>query len=78
MICKICEFSLSLNDVQTPDWAITTMPADLVNVIPSVLSQDDPLRTTAGNSVSLTICLLLFCHLTSAKKICFIFITTCC
>ncbi|KAK4029349.1 hypothetical protein OUZ56_022348 [Daphnia magna] len=51
MIRKICEFSLSLNDVQNPDWgAVTTMPADLVNVRPSVLSQDGLLVTTAGNS----------------------------
>lgn len=55
MIRKICEFSLSLNDVQNPDWgAVTTMPADLVNVRPSVLSQDGLLVTTAGNSVSLS------------------------
>ncbi|KAI9560297.1 Inositol-pentakisphosphate 2-kise [Daphnia sinensis] len=50
MIRKICEFSLSLNDVQNPDWVVTTMPADLVNVRPSVLSQDGLLVTTAGNS----------------------------
>jgi hypothetical protein len=50
MIRKICEFSLSLNDVHRPDWASTTMPADLVDV--SVLSQDGRLRLGSSSSVS--------------------------
>lgn len=49
MIRKICEFSLSLNDVHRPDWS-TTMPADLVDV--SVLSQDGRLRSASSSSVS--------------------------
>ncbi|XP_046462392.1 inositol-pentakisphosphate 2-kinase-like isoform X1 [Daphnia pulex] len=48
MIRKICEFSLSLNDVHRPDWASTTMPADLVDV--SVLSQDGRLRLGSSSS----------------------------
>jgi hypothetical protein len=58
MIRKICEFSLSLNDVHRPDWASTTMPADLVDV--SVLSQDGRLRLGSSSSVSQKALLLLF------------------
>jgi len=58
MIRKICEFSLSLNDVHRPDWASTTMPADLVDV--SVLSQDGLLRSASSSSVSQNLPLFSF------------------
>ncbi len=49
MIRKICEFSLSLNDVHRPDWASTTMPADLVDVM---IAKDGHLRSASSSSVS--------------------------
>ncbi len=60
MIRKICEFSLSLNDVHRPDWASTTMPADLVDV--SVLSQDGRLRLGSSSLVSQKSSLPPFSH----------------
>lgn len=52
MIRNVCDYFWPLNDVhQASTYATATMPADLVNGISNVLSQDGRLRS-AVNTVS--------------------------